>query len=87
VSGLPVDPARLRQQFPELTDEDIDAFETVTRRILEQKGPVERGRVTRTIMETGRAARAKNARGDALNGEERLALTYLGAVGKMQGRA
>jgi hypothetical protein len=29
---LPVDPARLRREFPDLTDGDIAAFEEVTRR-------------------------------------------------------
>ena len=86
MSGLPVDPARLRRQFPELTDEDIDAFETITRRILEQKGPAERTRVTRTVMETARAARVKTGSGATLTDEEGLALRYLVAVGKMQGR-
>ena len=79
---LPVDRARLRRQFPQLTDDDLQAYETVTRRILESKGPAERGRITREIMETGRSARAK-AR-ETLTEAERLALRYLAAVGKMQ---
>lgn len=86
MSGLPVDPARLRQQFPELTDADVEAFETVTRRILEQEGPAERGRVTRGILETARAARAKAGSGDALTEAERLAMRYVDALEKMQGR-
>jgi len=86
MSGLPVDPARLRQQFPELTDGDIEAYEIVSRRILEKKGPAERGRLTREIMETARSARARAGAGDALTEAERLAMRYLDAVEKMQGR-
>jgi hypothetical protein len=84
--NLPVDRARLKRQFPEVTDADLEAYETVTRRILEKKGPAERGRLTRSVMETARSARAKAGAGGALTGEERLALTYLDAVEKMQGR-
>jgi len=78
---LPVDRERLRRQFPDLTDADLDAYETVTRQILESKGPAERGRVTRNIMETARSAKGKSG---ALTDAERLALRYLAAVGKMQ---
>ena len=35
-------------------------------------------------METARSARAKNESGAALTDEERLALSYLDAMGKMQ---
>ena len=83
---LPVDPERLRRQFPELTDADLEAYETVTRRILEKKGPAERGKVTGDIMETARTARAKAGAGGPLTEAERLALRYLEAVEKMQGR-
>ena len=86
MSDLPVDRARLKRQFPELTDADLEAYETVTRRILEKKGPEERGKVTRDIMETAKSAREKAGAGDQLTEAERLALRYLGAVGKMQGR-
>lgn len=84
MTGLPVDPARLRKQFPQLSDDDIAAYEKVTRRILESKGPAERGRVTREILETARSARKKAATGAALTDAESLALRYLGAVEKMQ---
>jgi hypothetical protein len=87
MSDLPVDPARLRRQFPQLTDDDIAAYEAVTRRILEQKGKAERGRVTREVMETARSARAKAGGGAALTDAERQALRYLEAVEKMQGGA
>ena len=86
MNDLPVDRARLKRQFPDLTDGDLDAFETVTRRILEKKDPAERGRVTRTVMEMARSARAKTGSGGMLTEEERLAVSYLAAVGKMQGR-
>jgi hypothetical protein len=86
MGDLPVDRARLKRQFPELTDADLEAYETVTQRILEKKGPAERGRLTRGVMETARSARAKDGAGGALTGEERLALRYLDAVEKMQGR-
>ena len=85
MNDLPVDRARLKRQFPDLTDADLEAYETLTRRILEKKGPAERGRLTRTVIETAHAARAKATAGAALTGEERLALTYLDAVEKMQG--
>jgi hypothetical protein len=86
MNDLPVDRARLKRQFPELTDADLEAYETVTRRILEKKGAAERGRLTRIVMEMGRSARGKNASGAALTGEERLALSYLDSLEKMQGR-
>jgi hypothetical protein len=85
MNDLPVERARLKRQFPELTDADLEAYETVTRRILEKKGAAERGRHTRTIMEMGRSARGKAGSGTTLTDEERLALTYLDAVEKMQG--
>jgi hypothetical protein len=85
MSDLPVERARLKKQFPALTDGDIEAYEAVTQCILSQRGPAERGRVTRAIMETGRSAKAKAATGAALTEEERLASSYVDAVGKMQG--
>jgi hypothetical protein len=81
---LPVDPDRLRRQFPELTDADVEAYETVTRNILDKKGPAERGRATRETLETARSAREKPE--GRLTEAERLALRYLEAVEKMQGR-
>ncbi len=85
MNDLPVDRARLKTQFPDLTDEDLEAYETVTRRILEAKGPAERGAVTRDVLERGRSAREKAGSGDRLTEAERLALRYLDAVEKMQG--
>ena len=83
---LPVDPDRLRRQFPQLTDADIEAYETVTRNILDKKRLAERGRATREIMEMARSAREKAEAGDTLTEAEGLARRYLDAVEKMQGR-
>jgi hypothetical protein len=85
MSDLPVDPERLRKQFPQLTDQDVEAYVNVTRRILEKDGPAERGRLTRDIMETAHTARAKASAGAELTERERQALRYLDAVDKMQG--
>ena len=85
MSDLPVDRARLKRQFPELTDHDLEAYETITRRILEKRDPAERGKVTRDILETARSARARAGSGGLLTEAERLALRYLDAVAKMQG--
>jgi hypothetical protein len=81
---LPVDPARLRRQFPDLTDGDIAAFEEVTRRILGEGKPEARARLTREIVARGREATARAATGVTLSAEETLAARYLAAVEKMQ---
>jgi len=81
---LPVDPARLRRQFPELTDGDIEAFEEVTRRILGEGKTEARARLTREIVARGREATARAATGVTLSPEETLAVRYLAAVEKMQ---
>jgi hypothetical protein len=83
---LPVDPARLRRQFPDLTDGDIAAFEEVTRKILAEANPEARARVTREIVTRGREAAARAATGATLSNEETLAVRYLAAVEKMQSR-
>lgn len=84
-NDLPVDPERLRKQFPQLTDEDVEAYAGITRRILEKQGAAERGKLTRDILETAHNARAKSRAGSDLTERERQALRYLGAVEKMQG--
>jgi hypothetical protein len=81
---LPVDPARLRRQFPDLTDGDIAAFEEVTRRILDQRGADARAKLTRQIVAQGREARERAAAGTPLSADESLAARYLEAVAKMQ---
>lgn len=82
MKSLPVDVERLREQFPALTAEDLDAYVSVTRRILSTADPAERARLTREILARGRAARAGAPRDD----DDRLALRYLASVEKMQGR-
>jgi hypothetical protein len=77
-----VDVDRLRRQFPALTDDDVDAYVTVTRRILSTPDPADRARITRETLARARAARGAAPRDD----EERLAAQYLAAVEKMQGR-
>ncbi len=81
---LPVDPERLRQQFPSLSDEDLAAFEEVTRRILAD--PRARGRVLAETMTLAQRAREKQTLEIALEPEERLALAYATAIARMQVR-
>ena len=47
--GLPVDPGRLKAQFPSLTDDDLQAYVEVTRRIL-ATAPEDRARITRETV-------------------------------------
>jgi hypothetical protein len=82
---LPVDPARLRRQFPALTDDDISAFEEVTARILAEERPEARARITREILASGRRARERAQGGEKISDEESLASRYVVAVEKMQG--
>ena len=79
-AALPVDPERLRRQFPALTDEDLGAYVEVTRRILALRRPAGRARLTREILARGRQAGAS-----AGSAEDTLALRYVRAVEKMQG--
>jgi hypothetical protein len=81
--ALPVEPERLRKEFPELSDEDLAAYVAVTRRILEA-APKDRARLTREVLEGGREAREKAARGARLSGEEGLRMRYISAVDKIQ---
>ena len=81
---LPVDPERLRRQFPELTAEDVAAYEGVTRRILTEPSPDQRARLVRDTLARGRQARDKQAAGAALTEAQALDLRYLQAVAKMQ---
>ena len=82
--SMPVDPERLRRQFPDLTAGDIQAYEAVTRRILAEPSPDRRARLTRDTLARGRQARDKRAAGAALSEAEALDLRYLQAVTKMQ---
>lgn len=54
----------------------------MTRRILSAAAPADRARITRETLARGRAARVKAP----LDDDDRLALRYLTAVDKMQGR-
>lgn len=80
--SLPVDPERLRTQFPALTDDDLAAYLEVTKRVLAD--PQAKGKAMRAILESGRAARTKPAA--SLTADEQLQVRYLAAVDKMQGR-
>ena len=78
-----MEPERLRARFPALTDDDLDAYLTITKRVLADPGS--RGRAMAEVMAAGRRALEKEATGAALSEEEALALRYLAAVDKMQG--
>lgn len=82
--ALPVDPERLRREFPELTADDLAAYEEVTARILSETSPDKRARLTRETLARGRQARDKQAGGAALSNAEAVDLRYLEAVAKMQ---
>jgi hypothetical protein len=83
--SLPVDPERLRRQFPDLTADDLAAYTEVTRRILGEASPDKRARLLRDTLARGQQARDKRAAGAALTEGELLDLRYLQAVAKMQG--
>ena len=80
--SLPVDVERLRRQFPALTDEDVAAWETITRRVLAD--PRARGSVLADVMSAAQRAREKQAAGLDLEAEEALGLSYVQALAKMQ---
>ena len=81
---LPVDPERLKRQFPDLTADDLHAYAEVTRGILSQASPDQRARLLRDTLARGRQARDKKAGGKTLSEGESLDLRYLQAVAKMQ---
>ena len=83
---LPVDPERLRRQFPALTEEDLDAYVRVTESILAEPDAVGRSRLVRETMARARLAREAEAQGRTLTAGEARDLRYLEAVEKMQGR-
>ncbi len=78
-----MEPERLRARFPALTEDDLDAYVTITKRVLAD--PRSRGRALAEVMAAGRRAREREKTGGVLSKEEALALRYLTAVGKMQG--
>jgi hypothetical protein len=79
---LPVDAARLKAEFPDLTDEDLQAYVTVTGRVLGDGAT--RAKSMREVMDRGRQAREKAAAGGRLSAEESLLVRYLAAMAKMQ---
>jgi len=79
---LPVDLERLRTQFPSLTDDDLEAYAAVTRRVLADPGT--RARRMAEVMERARQASAKAAAGASLGHEEALLVRYRQAMAKMQ---
>jgi hypothetical protein len=81
-ADLPVDLDRLRAEFPDLTDEDLEAYVAVTRRVLADPGG--RAAAMRDVMDSARRAREKATAGGALNAGERLLVRYLAAMAKMQ---
>jgi hypothetical protein len=83
MAKLPVEPERLRARFPGLTDDDLLAYVTITRRVLAD--PRSRGRALAEVMAAGQRAREREAAGAAVSEDEALALRYLLAVRKMQG--
>jgi hypothetical protein len=78
---IPVPAERLKQQFPALTDDDLEAYTQVTTRLL---GQSKRGKALSEVMTTAVRAREKDAAGEALDAEESLALRYVRAMEKMQ---
>ena len=82
ITVLPVDPARLREQFPALTDEDVAAWSEVTARVL-SAGP-KRGAIVMDVVARGRAALARQAAGETLSGDDDVAARYIVATEKMQ---
>jgi hypothetical protein len=79
---LPVDPERLRRQFPSLTDEDLAAYAEVTRSLLAD--PARRGRRLADVMAAAQRGREKEAASAPLEDDERLGLAYVRALAKMQ---
>jgi hypothetical protein len=78
---LPVPPERLKERFPSLTDDDLQAYTEVTTRLL---GRAKKGKALSEIMTMAVRAREKEAGGETLDPDELLALRYLRAVEKMQ---
>ena len=79
---LPVDPERLRKEFPSLTDEDLAAYTQVTRSLLAE--PARRGRRLAEVLAAAQRAREKEAASAPLEDDERLGLAYVRALEKMQ---
>jgi hypothetical protein len=81
-ADLPVDLDRLKAEFPDLTDEDLQAYVALTRRVLAD--PAGRARAMREVLENARRAQEKAAGGGALTADDQLLVRYLAAMAKMQ---
>lgn len=79
---LPVEPERLRERFPSLTDADLAAYAEVTRSLLGAPGA--RGRRLAEVFAAAQRGREKEAASAPLEADERLALAYVRALEKMQ---
>jgi hypothetical protein len=77
-----VDVERLRAEFPDLSDEDLGAYVSVTRRVLGD--PAARAKKMREVMDGAQKARQKAASGAKLSADETLLVRYLAAMAKMQ---
>ena len=80
--SLPVDVGRLRTEFPELTDEELQAYVGVTALVLGD--PATRAKAMREVMERAREAQQKGAEGGRLSENEQRLVRYLQALSKMQ---
>ncbi len=79
---VPIEPGRLKEEFPGLTTDELDAYVTVTKRVLAK--PEARARVMRDVMAQADEAQRKASVGARLKPEEALLLRYLRALSKMQ---
>lgn len=77
-----MDAARLQAEFPDLTDDDLQAYAAVTRRVLGD--PASRAKRMREVMDSARRAQQKAASGGRLTADEGLLVRYLAALAKMQ---
>ena len=80
---LPVEPERLRRIFPSLTDEDLSAYSRVTGELLLAR-PGSRGRKLAEVLAAAQRAREKEPAAAPLDENERLCLSYVRALEKMQ---
>ena len=81
-ADLPVALERLKTEFPELSEEELQAYVTVTRRVLGD--PTSRAQGMRAVMDGARQAQQKAAAGGTLTPDEQLLARYLAAMAKMQ---
>ena len=75
-----VNPERLKKEFPDLTQEDLDAYVQVTQRLLAD--PLKRVQVLEDVKAKAQAAQGKPEA--SLGADEALAARYMQAILKMQ---